>query len=156
MIKRLRALIQRQLREGLSPDKLALAIALGVVIGVFPVFGTTTALCVLAATLLRLNQALIQAANYAAYPAFIALMIPFMRAGDWLFGSDGRVLTLSGVRALFNRGFVTFARQLSTELVHGVVAWMIVAPFAVFALRAAALVLIRRYARRTEIQPIAG
>ncbi|HUB58966.1 MAG TPA: DUF2062 domain-containing protein, partial [Candidatus Micrarchaeia archaeon] len=47
--------ILQLLRQGVTPEKLALSIALGAALGVFPVLGTTTALCALAALLLRLN-----------------------------------------------------------------------------------------------------
>jgi len=37
------------LRQGVTPEKMALSLALGVALGVFPVLGTTTALCALVA-----------------------------------------------------------------------------------------------------------
>ena len=37
------------LRQGVTPEKMAMSLALGVALGVFPVLGTTTALCALAA-----------------------------------------------------------------------------------------------------------
>ena len=47
------------LRQGVTPEKIAAAIAIGCVLGVFPMLGTTTALCAAAAALLRLNLPLI-------------------------------------------------------------------------------------------------
>ena len=47
--------ILRLLRQGVTPEKIALSLALGAVLGVFPVLGSTTALCTLAAITLRLN-----------------------------------------------------------------------------------------------------
>jgi uncharacterized protein (DUF2062 family) len=38
------------LRQGVTPEKIALSVALGVMLGVFPVLGATTALCALAAS----------------------------------------------------------------------------------------------------------
>src|SRR4029077_19367671 len=43
------------LAQGVTPEKMALSLALGVALGVFPVLGTTTALCALVALLWRLN-----------------------------------------------------------------------------------------------------
>jgi uncharacterized protein (DUF2062 family) len=73
------------LRQGVSPEKIALSVALGVTLGVFPVLGSTTALCALAAFALQLNLPAIQLVNYFVYPLQIALLIPFFRLGEKLF-----------------------------------------------------------------------
>ncbi len=74
------------LRQGMSPRRLALTLALGFAIGCIPVVGVPTVLCAAIALLLRLNQPAIQAANYAAMPLQIILIVPFMRLGKWIFG----------------------------------------------------------------------
>ncbi len=75
------------LRQGVTPEKMALSLALGVALGVFPVLGTTTALCALAALILRLNLPAIQIINYFVYPLQIVLILPFFRADEKLFGA---------------------------------------------------------------------
>jgi uncharacterized protein (DUF2062 family) len=69
------------LRQGISPRRLALALALGFALGCIPIFGLPTALCAMIALAFRLNQPLIQAANYAAMPFQLALIIPLARLG---------------------------------------------------------------------------
>jgi uncharacterized protein (DUF2062 family) len=69
------------LRQGVTPEKIALSVALGVTLGVFPVLGSTTALCALAAFAWQLNLPAIEIVNYFIYPLQIALLIPFFRAG---------------------------------------------------------------------------
>jgi uncharacterized protein (DUF2062 family) len=76
------------LRQGISPQRLALTLALGFAIGCIPVIGIPTALCLVVALGLRLNMPAIQAANYAAMPFQIALIFPFVRFGGWLFSSS--------------------------------------------------------------------
>src|SRR5581483_10872024 len=78
--------IVNQLKQGITPEKIALTLALGLMLSVFPIIGATTLLCGLAAILLRLNQPIIQLINYFAYPLQIALLIPFYRAGERLLG----------------------------------------------------------------------
>ena len=73
------------LRQGVTPEKLALSLALGLVLSVFPAVGWTTTLCALAALIFRLNIAAIQMINYFMYPAQIALLLPFFRLGEKLF-----------------------------------------------------------------------
>ena len=43
------------LRQGVTPEKISLTIALGLVLGVTPVLGSTVLLCTLAAAILGLN-----------------------------------------------------------------------------------------------------
>lgn len=76
---RLRAVVC--LRQGISPRRLALALALGFALGCIPIVGLPTALCAVIALAFRLNQPLIQAANYAAMPFQLALILPLERLG---------------------------------------------------------------------------
>lgn len=91
MSRSLRAMRQKAetwLRQGISPQRLALTLALGFAIGCIPVIGIPTAVCLVVALGLRLNVPAIQAANYAAMPLQVALIFPFVRLGGWLFSSS--------------------------------------------------------------------
>ena len=85
VVVRVVAPIVRQFRQSVTPEQIALTIALGLAIGVFPILGATTILCAIAAVVLRLNQPIIQLVNYVAYPAQLVTLIPFYRAGESLF-----------------------------------------------------------------------
>jgi uncharacterized protein (DUF2062 family) len=78
-----------QLRQGTSPEKLALSAAVGFTLGCFPVVGVTTTLGVAAAVVFKLNHAAVQVANYAAYPLQIALLYPLFRLGRAWFSFAG-------------------------------------------------------------------
>ena len=75
------------LKTGATPDKLAHAIALGAIMGIFPIFGTTTIACILLASLFRLNHVAVQLVNYAIYPIQVLLLFPLYRFGMFLTGS---------------------------------------------------------------------
>jgi uncharacterized protein (DUF2062 family) len=86
------------LRQGISPQRLALTLALGFAIGCIPVLGVTTALCVVVALGLRLNFPVIQAANWAAAPLQLVLIVPFVRLGGRLFAFGSvRVIEMGSV-----------------------------------------------------------
>lgn len=70
--------------QGITPQRLALTLALGFVLGCIPVLGIPTGLCVLVALAFRLNQPVIQLANYLAMPFQVALIVPFTRLGGKL------------------------------------------------------------------------
>jgi uncharacterized protein (DUF2062 family) len=80
------------LRQGISPRRLALTLALGFAIGCIPVVGIPTILCAALAQAMRLNQPAIQAANYAAMPLQLFLIVPFVRMGEWFFADSQKTI----------------------------------------------------------------
>ena len=58
--ERVVALIIAQFTQGVTAQKMALTIALGITLGVFPIVGATTTLCAIVGVWLRLNQPVIQ------------------------------------------------------------------------------------------------
>jgi uncharacterized protein (DUF2062 family) len=136
------------LRQGVTPEKLALSLALGVLLGVFPVLGSTTALCALAALALQLNLPAIQIVNYFVYPLQIALLIPFFRMGEWLFRSPHMPLSVSQIYAMIHRNMGDAIRSLWTTTWHAMVAWCLVAPLCAAALYVILVPALRRLARR--------
>src|SRR5690348_18285154 len=116
------------LRQGVTPEKIALSISLGIALGLFPVLGTTTALCALAALLLRLNLPAIQIVNYFVYPAQIALLFPFFRLGEKLFGAQRLPLSAAQILAMFRAHLWGATQFLWTTVWHAAIAWCLVAP----------------------------
>ncbi|MFT5172179.1 MAG: hypothetical protein ACI8W7_000343 [Gammaproteobacteria bacterium] len=116
-----------QLKQGASPSAIALSMALGSVLGLFPVLGATTALCLLAAFALRLNHVVIQAVNYVVYPAQIALLLPFMQLGQRIFGTDAAPIGMQQLRASFEAGWWSALTELWQLILFGIFAWCVVA-----------------------------
>jgi uncharacterized protein (DUF2062 family) len=98
-LRAMREKIEIWLRQGISPRRLALTLALGFAIGCIPVIGVPTAVCLVVALSLRLNMPAIQAANYAAMPFQVALIFPFVRLGGWLFSSNAHPAMDAGISA---------------------------------------------------------
>lgn len=82
------ALIGKIAGQGLTPQQLALTIALGVAVGILPIPWGATPLCAFLAFRLGLNQAAIQGANYLALPLQLALFVPFYTMGARIFPGD--------------------------------------------------------------------
>lgn len=114
------------LRQGITPEKIALGMAVGVVIGIFPVIGSTTLLCTIAALLLRLNLPAIQLVNYLVYPLQIALLIPFFQFGAYLFGVEPLPLSASQLVAMFKADLWDTIRQLWDTTLRAIVAWSLI------------------------------
>jgi uncharacterized protein (DUF2062 family) len=124
--RKLGALLRNLLTQGTTPHKLALTIALGIIIGILPVVWGSTLLCAVLAYILELNQAGIQAANYLAYPLQIALFIPFYRMGAKIFPWGQSV----SVEVLLKQFKTDWAGELSLLLVatlKALAAWLLIA-----------------------------
>jgi hypothetical protein len=76
------------LRMGADPDKLAWSLALGVVVGVNPLLGSTTVVVLGLAAALRLNIVASQVGNHAVYPLELLMFPVFIKLGDVVFGTE--------------------------------------------------------------------
>ena len=116
------------LRQGITPEKLALSIAWGVVIGIFPIVGTTTLLCTIVALVLRLNLPVIQLANWLVYPLQLVLVAPFFVAGAYLFGSEPFTQDARELIVLFQDDLLNAVVLLKDILLNAVLVWLCIAP----------------------------
>jgi uncharacterized protein (DUF2062 family) len=116
------------LRQGVTPRRLALSLALGAGIGLVPVLGVSTALCALAALTLKLNLPAIQLVNYLLTPLQLLLIIPQLRFGEWLLQAPPFPITLDSGLALLAQGVLPAVRVLSTAIVHATLGWLVLAP----------------------------
>jgi len=140
------------LRQGVTPEKIALSIALGAVLGVFPGIGWTTALCAIAALVLRLNLPAIQIVNYFMYPAQIALLIPFFRLGEKLFHAPHLPVSPPQLQALIRAGVWQAIRLLWTTTWHAMVVWLLIAPVFIAAIYVILVPLLRHALRKQAPQ----
>lgn len=132
----------RWLRQGISPERLALTLALGFAVGCIPVIGIPTVICGVLALGLGLNLPAIMAANYAAFPLQLILILPLVRLGGWLFSSpatpatDAHLLLHASVWSLFSHVGILASQAL--------LAWLITAIPAVLFMTACFTLLLRR------------
>ena len=134
------------LKQGITPEKLALSVALGFIIGIIPFMGVSTAMCALMAIMFDLNVVSIQIINYVAYPLQILLYIPFIKAGEILLGSSASELTISVIRDLFNEGFLSAVNVLWYANLQGILVWLIITAPVTIMLYYLLLVIFRRFA----------
>ena len=113
------------LKQGITPHKIALATALGALLGIAPVLGTTIVSCTVAALALRLNLVLIQIVNNLVYPLQLLLLIPFVQAGQWLFRQPPLPLSVSQIVDMFKHDFWGSSVALWRYTWHGAVAWLV-------------------------------
>lgn len=138
----IRRSVEMWLRQGITPRRLALTLALGIAIGCIPIVGVPTLLCAALAILLRLNLPAIQAANYAAMPLQLLLIVPFARLGETLF-APGREHTLP-TPGLLSLAPLPLAAHFASLALHAMLAWLVVAGPAVAVMTLAFTLVLRR------------
>ena len=130
------------LRQGISPRRLALTLALGFAVGCIPVVGIPTLVCAALALALRLNLPAIQAANYAVMPLQFLLIVPFVRLGGWLFASGPRGAQAAG--SLLHLSPSGFLAQMSGMAGQAMMGWLVTAAPAVALMTLTLTLLFRR------------
>jgi len=135
------------LRQGHTPEKIALSVALGITLGLFPIFGTTTLLCVAAAVALRLNHPAIQITNQLMYPIQIPLIVVFIRLGESMLGVAPIPFSATLMMAELRAHPAVLMERFGAAGLRGVLGWALVAPVVV-GLTYAVLVPILRMASR--------
>lgn len=135
------------LRQGTAPEALARSVAVGLALGICPLWGTSTVLCLGAATLFRLNHAAVQLANYLAYPLQLALLLPFIRLGERIFHAPRLPLSAALLGEAFRTNGWSALGLFWTSLWHAAVAWLLAVPAPAALLAACLLPLFRRAGR---------
>ncbi len=109
---------------GASPRRLAWSIALGVVIGINPLLGSTTLVCLGAAFVLRLNLAASQLANHLMYPVEVLLFLPFLTLGSRVFGTGPIPLSPKVIFTELRANPIALVRSLWQWEWHALVLWV--------------------------------
>ena len=138
------------LRQGITPEKIALSIALGITLGVTPVLGSTSILCLLTAVVFRLNLPAIQMVNYFAYPLQFALLIPFIRMGEWIFAAQPINISVAQIVNLIRADVWSAISMLWTTTIHALVAWLALGSLASLLLYVLLAPALRRLAKSVE------
>jgi uncharacterized protein (DUF2062 family) len=142
----------RLLRVGATPEKLAWSLAVGVVVGINPLLGSTT-LVVLALTgVLRLNLVAGQVGNHVAYPLELVLFPVFIKLGSMVFATPKPPLDGKKLLAAMRHHPWDTTRLLWLWEWHALVVWAVLAaaimPVVAFSLRP----MLRRMLAKLEVE----
>jgi uncharacterized protein (DUF2062 family) len=116
---------------GASPERLAWSIAAGLLIGINPILGSTTILCLALAFVFRLNVAASQLGNHIVYPLELILVIPFIRVGSRAFHTAPMPLSANELLHAAREHPLTLSRQLWLWEWHAFLLWAAIAVVAI-------------------------
>ena len=133
-----------QLTGGISPERIGWTIALGIVLGVFPIMGSTTLVCLLVGWMLHLNQPVLHVFKTLVYPLHLALILIFIRLGERLVGAPLISFSIPQLVGKFKDSPLQFARDFGMAAWHGVSAWLLIAPVAAVLIKMAVMPALRK------------
>jgi len=136
------------LRQGLSPEGIALSMAFGVAAGVFPVIGATTLLGLALGAAFRLNHPALQLANWVAYPLQVVMIAPLVRLGEWLAGAHPVSFSVQQVVSSFSADPIGTVGRFGLTGLHGILGWIAILPIVVLVLYRTLLPVLREAAGR--------
>jgi uncharacterized protein (DUF2062 family) len=115
------------LRVGATPRQLAWSIAIGIVVGINPLLGSTTVLALAAAGIFRLNIVASQLGNHVMYPFELLLFPVFIRLGIRLFHTPPLPFEGKALFHMFRHHTWATTRLLWRWEWHALVLWAVFA-----------------------------
>ncbi len=140
--------IVTQLSQGLEPRKIALAIAFGVTLGLFPLLGLPTLVSLAVGIPLKLNQPVLQAFRELTFPLQLSTILLFIRGGEWMFGVPHTALSITGMTSQFFVSPAKFMGDFGMLGLYAVIVWALIAPVLLAAIYFPVLPLIQRLSQR--------
>jgi uncharacterized protein (DUF2062 family) len=115
------------LRVGASPQRLAWSLAVGAVIGINPIVGSTTLVCLAIAFVFRLNLIASQISNHLCFPLQLALVLVYLRGGEILFHTGPPPMAASDLMHTMRLHPWSTAHTLWTWEWHAIIVWLLAA-----------------------------
>jgi len=143
-----------QLTQGITPEKIALTVAVGSALALFPIFGTTTLLCLCAGIILKLNQPIIQLVNMLCATIHFPIIVGLFRMGHHMFGVPYDHMGLGMVHHMLDTFWedpAKFFERFGVDALHAIAAWGILAPFWTIIIYMLALPVLREALRRRMV-----
>jgi uncharacterized protein (DUF2062 family) len=141
--RRVRDPLVLQLTQGITPHKIALTIAVGSAVALFPILGTTTLLCFLIGLVLKLNQPIIQLINQAFWPVHVPAIFACVRLGERIMGARHSSFAIRHMKEMLWHEPARFFHDYGITALHATLAWVVIAPFYIAAVYYVSLPIIR-------------
>lgn len=110
---------------GLTADKFAFSVTIGIVAGVFPVIGATTVLSLLLTMIFRQNLLVVQSVQWMLAFAQVLLIIPFMQFGAFILNQQSMPISIHHVKDAFQSGIYTGIRTIGVFHFYAILTWTI-------------------------------
>lgn len=146
--RRIVAPLRAQLTQGVTPDRLALTLGVGTACSLLPFLGFTSLLNLGVGFALRLNQPILQTLNQLLGPLQLALILAYVRFGEWLWQVPPMPVSPATLVAAFREDPAAFLTRFGWTGIHAASAWLLSVPLIVGIIYAALRPVLRRFGAR--------
>ncbi len=113
--------------NGLTPEKIAFSITIGILSGIFPVIGLTTILSLLLTLLFKQNFFVVQSVQWIMALFQLLLIIPFIQSGAFLLNHQILQINFEQIKLAFEPGIPEGLKTIGVLHLYGILSWSIVA-----------------------------
>lgn len=140
--------------QGITPDQVAATLAVGTACSLFPFLGFTSLLNLVVGLRLRFNQPILQTLNYLLTPVHLAMILIYVRLGEWLWQAHDDRFTITEMLRVFREStIVEFFQRFGWAGIHAFTAWALTAPLLIALLYHLLRPALRRMASNPALQP---
>lgn len=130
--RRVRDPIVALFTQGITPDKVALTLAVGTACSLFPFLGFTSLLNLGVGLWLRLNQPILQTLNQLLGPVHLVMIVVYVRLGETLWRMQDDRFTVAEMLRIFREASLgEFLNHFGWAGVHAFTAWALTTPLLV-------------------------
>ncbi|WP_164976320.1 DUF2062 domain-containing protein [Oleiharenicola lentus] len=150
--RRVRGPIVALFTQGITPDKVALTLAVGTACSLFPFLGFTSLLNLGVGLWLRLNQPLLQTLNYLLTVPHLLMIVVYVRIGEGLWRMQDDRFSVAEMLRVFREATIgEFLQRFGWAGVHAFTAWALTAPLLIAVIYFAVRPALRRLAGSREL-----
>jgi len=114
-------------KNGLSAEKLAFSIAIGIVAGLFPVIGATTVVSLLLTWIFKQNILVVQSVQWALALVQVLLIVPFIRLGAFILQVPRCSISIEQINLAFKPGVLEGIKAIGVLQLYGIFTWLLIA-----------------------------
>ncbi|HSH92810.1 MAG TPA: DUF2062 domain-containing protein [Roseimicrobium sp.] len=137
-----------QLTQGLSPERAALTVGLGMALSTFPILGTTSFLCIVVGLRFRLNQPILQIINWLMAPVHLLMIPVFIRIGEGMTGVPPVPFSVKKLVGYFMESPMLFMAEFGWTGARAILAWAVLSPLVVWLCYVLFLPVFKKLARK--------
>jgi uncharacterized protein (DUF2062 family) len=109
--------------EGLSAEKLAFSVTLGLIAGMFPVIGATTILSIMLTIIFRQNILVVQSVQWIMALAQVLLIVPFMQFGAYILNQRAIHISIEQILLAFQPGILEGIKTIGIFHLYAILTW---------------------------------
>jgi uncharacterized membrane protein YbhN (UPF0104 family) len=135
LFKKIKNVLIDQLKVGVSSEKLTQALLAGIIIGISPLIGLTTFISIFIGYIFKLNQVVLQTANYAMYPIQILMIPVYIKSVSYFFKVNDFPIRPDLIWEKFKSGPVLYFKTFGPIILYSILIWIIVSIVLYFILK---------------------